>query len=96
MVDVRSRRRRRGVVNRVRAIDHVMARFFEESQVLGKVHVRPSRQCPITARIRHGFAATRRSTAEIDPYRRHFARPVDHELVITLRPASYRFRFVRS
>jgi suppressor of ftsI len=72
------------LVNRVRAIDHVMARFFEERHVLGVVHVTAD-----AARPNHGasFERLRRNAAvaaEIDSYRQHFARPADHELVVTL------------
>ena len=72
------------LVNRVRAIDHVMARFFEERHVLGVVHVTAD-----AARPDHGasFERLRRNAAvaaEIDSYRQHFARPADHELVVTL------------
>jgi FtsP/CotA-like multicopper oxidase with cupredoxin domain len=72
------------LVNRVRAIDHTMARFFEERHVLGAVHVTGG-----AARPDHGasFERLRRNAAvvaEIDSVRKHFARPVDHELVVTL------------
>ena len=72
------------LVNRVRAIDHIMARFFEEKHVLGVVHVgsEPARpdHAKTFARLRDNLAVTR----DIDRYRSHFARPVDHELTITL------------
>ncbi len=79
------------LVNRVRAIDHVMGRFFEESHVLGVVHVAPERASPD-----HGAAFARlRRNAEvakaIEPYRRLFARPVDHELTFTLQPGALPF-----
>ena len=72
------------LVNRVRAIDHIMARFFEEKHVLGVVHVGSEAARPdhskTFARLRDNLAVTR----DIDRYRSHFARPVDHELTITL------------
>jgi suppressor of ftsI len=73
------------LVNRVRAIDHVQARFFEESQVLGQVHVSAD---PAAPDHREAFERLRRNAAvaaDIDRYRQHFARPVDRELLITLR-----------
>ena len=79
------------LVNRVRAIDHVQARFFEESQVLGEVHVGAD---PAVPDHRDAFERLRRNgavTAEIDPYRQHFARPADRELLITLRAGELPF-----
>jgi FtsP/CotA-like multicopper oxidase with cupredoxin domain len=79
------------LVNRVRAIDHMMARFFEEKHSLGVVHVgsEPARpdHSAVFARLRDNTAVTR----EIDPYRRHFTRPIDHELTITLRAGDLPF-----
>ena len=72
------------LVNRVRAIDHIFARFFAEMDTLGIVHVSAAAAVPD-----HGasFARLRESTAvrsELERYRPHFERPADHELVITL------------
>ncbi len=72
------------LVNRVRAIDHVMARFFEESQTLGVVRVGSDRAQPdhrsTFERLRHNAEVT----ADIDRYRPQFARLVDQALTITL------------
>jgi FtsP/CotA-like multicopper oxidase with cupredoxin domain len=79
------------LVNRVRAIDHVQARFFEESQVLGQVHVAAD---PAAPDHRAAFERLRRNTvvaADIDPYRQHLAGPVDRELLITLRAGELPF-----
>ncbi|MGH9175849.1 MAG: multicopper oxidase family protein, partial [Vicinamibacterales bacterium] len=79
------------LVNRVRAIDHIMARFFEESDTLGTVHVSPDPASPDHA---VPFARLRPNpgvTAEIDPYRKYFGRPVDHELLFTLRAGELPF-----
>jgi FtsP/CotA-like multicopper oxidase with cupredoxin domain len=79
------------LVNRVRAIDHVMARFFEETHVLGVVRVGREAAAPDH---RPGFERLRRNTAvaeEIAKYRPQFARPVDHELTITLAPGELPF-----
>jgi suppressor of ftsI len=72
------------LVNRVRAIDHINAQFFEEVQLLGTVHVASA---PVRPDHRARFDQLRRNAAviaEIDRYRPQFQRPVDHGLVITL------------
>ncbi len=79
------------LVNRVRAIDHIMARFFEENQPLGQVQVTAGRATPD-----HGaaFSRLRRNAdvvAEFARYRPHFNRPVDHELSITLETGALPF-----
>lgn len=79
------------LVNRVRAIDHMMARFFEERHVLGTVRVAAA-----AVRPDHGAVFTRLRnqvsvSAEIEPFRRHFDRPVDHELLVTLRTGDLPF-----
>jgi FtsP/CotA-like multicopper oxidase with cupredoxin domain len=79
------------LVNRVRAIDHVQARFFEESQPLGVVHVAPT---PAVPDHRATFEQLRRNAAvvaDVDRYRRQFQRPVDHTLVITLKTGDLPF-----
>ncbi|MBI4475404.1 MAG: multicopper oxidase family protein [Acidobacteria bacterium] len=79
------------LVNRVRAIDHIQARFFEERHVLGVVHVSEQPASPnhraAFERLRHNGEVTR----EIDQYRQQFRRPVDHELVITLKAGDLPF-----
>ena len=79
------------LVNRVRAIDHIMARFFEESHTLGRIQVQRE-----TAKPDHGAAFERLRTNtevanEIARYRPHFGKPVDHELTITLQPGELPF-----
>jgi FtsP/CotA-like multicopper oxidase with cupredoxin domain len=72
------------LVNRVRAIDHINAQFFEEVQLLGTVHVAAG---PARPDHRARFDQLRRNpavVADIDRYRQQFQRPVDHGLVITL------------
>jgi FtsP/CotA-like multicopper oxidase with cupredoxin domain len=72
------------LVNRVRAIDHVMARFFDETETLGTVRVVAARAEPDHRasfdRLRHNTEVT----SDIERYRAHFARPVDRALTITL------------
>lgn len=72
------------LVNRVRAIDHILARFFEETQTLGVVHVSPERATPDHAAAFERLRRNADVTADIERYRPQFARPVDHELAITL------------
>ena len=56
------------LVNRVRAIDHIMARFFEEKHVLGVVHVAPAAATPdYRRRALHGCATMRRSPPRSTP-----------------------------
>jgi suppressor of ftsI len=79
------------MVNRVRAIDHIMARFFEERHVLGVIQVDRAAAQPDHATR---FLQVRANTAvsrEVAALRRHFQRPVDHELVITLQPGDLPF-----
>jgi suppressor of ftsI len=72
------------LVNRVRAIDHMMARFFEERHVLGVVTVSGERATPDHAASFGVLRANKAVTADIDRFRPHFARPIDRELVVTL------------
>jgi FtsP/CotA-like multicopper oxidase with cupredoxin domain len=79
------------LVNRVRAIDHIQARFFEESHVLGTVPVSDTPALPdygpAFSTLRHHAAVS----AEIEQYRSHFTRPVDRELLVTLRTGTLPF-----
>jgi FtsP/CotA-like multicopper oxidase with cupredoxin domain len=72
------------LVNRVRAIDHIMARFFEEKQVLGAVRVAAARATPDHAATFNRLRRNADVVADIDRHRSQFARPIDHELSITL------------
>ena len=79
------------LVNRVRAIDHIQARFFEERQTLGVVRVAAARATPD-----HGtaFDRLRRNAdvaADVERYRPQFSRPVDRELNITLETGNLPF-----
>jgi len=79
------------LVNRVRAIDHIQARFFEETHVLGVVHVGTNTASPDH---RATFEQLRRNgevAAEIERYRQYFQRPVDHELIVTLQAGDLPF-----
>jgi suppressor of ftsI len=72
------------LLNRVQGIDHVFGLFFPEEDTLGVVEVLPE---PSDPDYGQEFATLRRNgdvSDEIAPYRRHFARPIDHELVLGL------------
>jgi suppressor of ftsI len=72
------------LVNRVRAIDHIQARFFEERQVLGVVRVAATRAAPDHAAAFDRLRRNAEVAVDIEKHRGHFRRPVDHELNITL------------
>ena len=72
------------LVNRVRAIDHIMARFFEEKQILGTVVVAAARATPDHTAAFNRLRRNADVVADIDRYRSQFGRRIDHELSITL------------
>ncbi len=79
------------LINRVRAIDHIFARFFDETSPLGTVHVSANPAAPD-----HGATFDRLRTnadvvAAVDRYRPGFDRPADRELMITLAPGELPF-----
>lgn len=72
------------LVNRVRAIDHLFGRFFDDVDSLGTVHVARA-----AARPDHGaaFDELRQNgdvIRDIERYRHHFDREPDRTLVVTL------------
>jgi FtsP/CotA-like multicopper oxidase with cupredoxin domain len=79
------------LVNRVQGLDHLFGRFFPEVDTLGVVRV--ARE-PVAPDLTASFQALRRDTAtaaEIQRYRRHFDRPVDRALVMSLRTQNLPF-----
>ena len=70
--------------NRVQAISHREGVFFSESREMGRVVVDPAPtavdHAPAFATLRENVDVTR----DIDAYREHFDRPVDHALDLTL------------
>ena len=73
------------LVNRVRGLDHLYGRFFQEEDTLGIVRVGDA---PATPDLSASFVQARADTAvtsDIARYRQHFDRPVDRELVLALR-----------
>lgn len=90
------------LTNAVQSLDHVAGRFFAEIDTLGRVDVGES---VIEDDRTDDFLRLRSATDvidELDRYRPHFDRPVDHELVLTLEADSLPFplgpllRFERS
>ena len=79
------------LVNRVRAIDHIQARFFEETRPLGIVRVTAGRAAPDHGDTFNRLRRNAEVAAEFDRYRPHFARAVDHELSITLETGNLPF-----
>jgi len=73
------------LVNRVRGLDHVFGRFFQEEDTLGVVTVSSERAAPDLAAPFGALRADSAATNEIARVRRWFDRPVDRELVLTLR-----------
>jgi FtsP/CotA-like multicopper oxidase with cupredoxin domain len=79
------------LVNRVRAIDHIMARFFEETQVLATMRVRTPGASPDHVKTFNTLRRNADVIADIDRFRPQFNRAVDHELSITLETGSLPF-----
>jgi len=79
------------VVNRVRAIDHIQARFFEETQPLGTVRVSSQRATPDHTAAFDRLRRNAGVASDIERYRPQFQRSVDHELTITLEPGDLPF-----
>ncbi|MBI4476452.1 MAG: multicopper oxidase family protein, partial [Acidobacteria bacterium] len=72
------------LVNRVRAIDHIQARFFEDTQILGVVRVSAERAAPDQTAPFERLRQNADVRADIDRFRPQFGRAVDHELIVTL------------
>ena len=73
------------LVNRVRGLDHVFGRFFQEEDTLGTVRVDTARAAPDLTAAFDALRADTAAAAEIARYRRWFEKPVDRELVLALR-----------
>jgi suppressor of ftsI len=79
------------LVNRVRAIDHIMARFFDEVDTLGVVRVGTQPAAPDYVTAFETLRDNAAVAADIDRYRAHFDRPPDHTLLLTLEPGDLPF-----
>ncbi|HEX3158377.1 MAG TPA: multicopper oxidase domain-containing protein [Gemmatimonadaceae bacterium] len=73
------------LVNRVRGLDHVFGRFFQEEDTLGVVRVLPERASPDLAAAFGALRADTAAAAEIGRTSEWLRRAVDRELVLTLR-----------
>jgi suppressor of ftsI len=83
------------IVNRVQAIDHGRGLFFPETDTLGVVTVLDE---PASPDYGDAFARLRENAdvvADVDRYRRHFTRPPEKELTLTLRTTSLPFGLVQ-
>ena len=72
------------LVNDVQGLDHLYGTFFPESDTLGAVQVSAE---PVEEDLSTVFGTLREdgpTVEEIDGYRTHFGRPVDHELELTM------------
>jgi FtsP/CotA-like multicopper oxidase with cupredoxin domain len=92
VVDVRfARAGATRLLNRVRAIDHLWGRFFDQVDTLGIIQVVDTAAAPD---LRDAFDTLRRNqevVAEIDAYRDHFDRDPDRTIEVTLEPGQLPF-----
>ncbi len=73
--------------NAIQTIDHMRGRFSARVDTLGAIAVRAGR-VPASSDHSAAFGRLRENPGvaeELDRYRRHFDRPVDHELVLSMR-----------
>jgi FtsP/CotA-like multicopper oxidase with cupredoxin domain len=83
------------IVNRVQAIDHGRGLFFPEIDTLGVVTVSEEPASPDYGDVFARLRANGDVIANMDPYRRHFNRPPDKELLLTLRTTNLPFGLVQ-
>ena len=79
------------LVNRIRGLDHLFGRFFQEVDTLGVVTVGMR---PISPNLGTSFGTLRSDTparADIARYRPHMARPADKALILTMEPRDLPF-----
>jgi len=72
------------LVNRVRAIDHIFARFFEQTDTLGVIAVSDAAAPAGPTAAFERLRSNAELAAQLDRYRSHMSRPADHELLLTL------------
>lgn len=72
------------LVNEVQGINHRMGVFLGERRRIGAVEVSAERVATDLGADFEQLRVHREVVADIDRYRHHFDRPVDHELVLTL------------
>ncbi|HUH11623.1 MAG TPA: multicopper oxidase family protein, partial [Longimicrobiales bacterium] len=79
------------LLNAVRGIDHLYGNFFPEVDTLGIVTVSGDDARPDLRSAFETLRSHRAVTAELERFRTHFDRPVDHELVLTMRTGELPF-----
>jgi hypothetical protein len=72
------------LVNRVRGLDHLFGRFFQESDTLGVVRVGALAASPSHAAWFATLHADTATVADVARYRQYMARPADKALVLTM------------
>ena len=73
------------LVNRVQALDHMIGSYSRETDTLGVVNVGNAPVAPSLARSFAELRSNRDVASALAPYRSAFDRPVDHELLLTMR-----------
>lgn len=77
------------IVNHVQGVNHRLGVFQDELRPIGTITVEPAARDMRTATAPSSFFPVLRENAnvigEMDRFRSHFERPVDHELTLTLR-----------
>jgi FtsP/CotA-like multicopper oxidase with cupredoxin domain len=79
------------LLNRVRALDHLYGRFFDEVDTLGVVSVAGVAPAPDIGVAFANLRADAAVRADIARYREYFGRPVDKTLVLTMEAQSLPF-----
>ena len=74
------------ILNRVQAIDHFNARFFEQRDTLGVVDVSDAVAIPDLETEFRRLRQPEHVARELDPYRELLDRPVERRLVLEMRP----------
>ncbi|HVT38226.1 MAG TPA: multicopper oxidase family protein [Gemmatimonadaceae bacterium] len=78
------------LVNRVQALDHMIGSYAQETDTLAIIHVGLK---PATPSYAEAFNTLRRNAdvaADLAPLRKYFDKPVDRELVLTIRTQALR------
>ncbi len=73
------------VVNRVQALDHMIGSYVPEVDTMGTVHVTAEAALHSRGGAPGTLARNADVAADLAPFRPYFDRPVDHELVLSMR-----------
>ncbi|MBC7790404.1 MAG: multicopper oxidase family protein [Anaerolineae bacterium] len=84
------------LTNRVQAIDHNAGSFFAETDTLGRILVTGAEASPDHSAAFQRLRRNADVTADIDRYSRHFDKPVDRELILSLRTKDLPFGLVQT